>query len=150
MSCAYMRSYGRYILPAPVCDGAPTYLQSSVLASLLAELVACIFATSSSSSSLSMRLFSSLHTSTTPLPPTPTSSALPMVFVLGCLTTAASIALRLACYKTMGSLPTIELTLHKDHQLVTGRPYSFVWHPSYSGVVLGVIGTLLVHFGPGS
>jgi len=73
-----------------------------------------------------------------------------MVFVLGCLTTAASIALRLACYKTMGSLPTIELTLHKDHQLVTGRPYSFVRHPSYSGVVLGVIGTLLVHFGPGS
>jgi len=128
----------------------PHYLQCSVLASLLAELVACVFAASSSSSSLSMRLFSSLHTSTTPLPPTLTSSALPVAFVLGCLATAASGALRLACYKAMGSLFTFELTLRTDHRLVTGGPYSFVRHPSYSGVVLGVIGTLLVHFGPGS
>jgi protein-S-isoprenylcysteine O-methyltransferase Ste14 len=75
---------------------------------------------------------------------------LPPVFVLGCLATAASGALRLACYKTLGSFFTFELTLRSDHRLVTGGPYAFVRHPSYSGVVLGVLGTLLVHFGPGS
>jgi protein-S-isoprenylcysteine O-methyltransferase Ste14 len=64
--------------------------------------------------------------------------------------TAASGALRLACYKAMGSLFTFELTLRSDHKLVTRGPYAFVRHPSYSGVVLGVVGTLLVHFGPGS
>jgi protein-S-isoprenylcysteine O-methyltransferase Ste14 len=64
--------------------------------------------------------------------------------------TAASGALRLACYKSMGSLFTFELTLRSGHKLVTRGPYAFVRHPSYSGVVLGVMGTLLVHFGPGS
>ena len=33
---------------------------------------------------------------------------------------------------------------------MTSGPYAFVRHPSYSGVVLGVVGTLLVHFGLGS
>ncbi|KAI0298906.1 hypothetical protein BC826DRAFT_1102955 [Russula brevipes] len=119
----------------------------SVLASLFAELVACVFAVLSSSSSL--RLLSSLRTPTTP--PSPSlAPTLPVIFVLGCLATAASGALRLACYKTLGSLFTFELTLRSDHRLVTGGPYAFVRHPSYSGVVLGVVGTLLVHFGPGS
>jgi len=121
----------------------------SVLASLVAEFVACVFAASSSPSSPSPRLFSLLNTSTTPLPSSLTST-LPVAFVLGCMMTAASGALRLACYKAMGSLFTFELTLRSDHKLVTRGPYAFVRHPSYSGVVLGVMGTLLVHFGPGS
>jgi len=124
-------------------------VQSSVIASLLAELIACVFAIYSSYSS--SHLFS-FRTPTTSLPPllAPTILTLPPTFVLGCLMTAASGALRLACYKTLGSLFTFELTLRSDHRLVTGGPYGFVRHPSYSGVVLGVLGTLLVHFGPGS
>jgi len=78
------------------------------------------------------------------------TSALPAAFVLGCLATAASGALRWTCYKALGSLFTFELTLREDHRLVTSGPYAFVRHPSYSGVVLGVIGTLLVHCGPAS
>ncbi|KAH9976190.1 hypothetical protein BGW80DRAFT_1114393, partial [Lactifluus volemus] len=71
-------------------------------------------------------------------------------FVIGSLATAASGLLRRACYKTLGSLFTYEVTLREGHRLVTRGPYSFVRHPSYSGVLLGVVGTLLVHFGPGS
>ncbi|KAF8489454.1 hypothetical protein F5888DRAFT_1796171 [Russula emetica] len=115
---------------------------------LVWKLVACLFVILSSSSS--SHLFS-FHTQKTPLPSLLASTAtLPSAFVLGCLATAASGALRLACYKTLGSLFTFEVTLRSDHRLVTGGPYSFVRHPSYSGVVLGVLGTLLVHFGPGS
>ena len=129
------------------------YLQCSVIASLFAELIACLFAILSSSSSSSSHLFS-FHTQKTSLLPSLLASTatvtLPPAFVLGCLATAASGALRLACYKSLGSLFTFELTLRSDHRLVTGGPYAFVRHPSYSGVVLGVLGTLLVHFGPGS
>lgn len=121
----------------------------SVIASLLAELVACVFLETYSHHHHQLPfsfLRISKHLSLSPH----TSAALPATFVLGCLSTAASGALRLACYKTLGSLFTFELTLREDHRLVTSGPYAFVRHPSYSGVVLGVVGTLLVHFGPGS
>ncbi|KAI0042245.1 ICMT-domain-containing protein, partial [Auriscalpium vulgare] len=72
------------------------------------------------------------------------------LFLLGCLCTLASGVLRLECYRALGPLFTFEITLRADHKLVTRGPYAYVRHPSYAGVVLGVVGTLLLHFGPGS
>ncbi len=122
--------------------------QCSVIASLFAELVACVFLETYSHHHHQFPLTFLRMSKQLPLPPH--ASALPATFVLACLTTAASGALRWACYRTLGSLFTFELTLREDHRLVTSGPYAFVRHPSYSGVVLGVVGTLLVHFGPGS
>ncbi len=139
---------GRYVSHFPGRGIPLTLIQCSVVASLIAELIACVFLETYSHHHHQLP-FSFLPVSKL-LPLSQHTSALPIVFVLGCLSTAASGALRWACYKTLGSLFTFELTLREDHRLVTSGPYSFVRHPSYSGVVLGVAGTLLVHFGPGS
>ncbi|KAI0034104.1 hypothetical protein K488DRAFT_46227 [Vararia minispora EC-137] len=72
------------------------------------------------------------------------------IFLFGWLTTLASGILRDSCYKTLGRMFTYEITLREGHQLVTSGPYNYVRHPSYSGVVLGVVGTLLMNFGPGT
>ena len=117
--------------------------QCSVILSLLAELTCVLLDTYPHHYHLPLRI-------TKYLPQPSHETALPAIFVLGCLATAASGALRWTCYRTLGSLFTFELTLREDHRLVTSGPYGFVRHPSYSGVVLGVVGTLLVHFGPGS
>jgi protein-S-isoprenylcysteine O-methyltransferase Ste14 len=135
------------VRPTPPKPRCPTHLhlQCSVIVSLLAELACVLLDTYPHHyHQLPLRIMKHLP------PPPPPESALPAMFMLGCLVTAASGALRWACYKTLGSLFTFELTLREDHRLVTSGPYGFVRHPSYSGVVLGVLGTLLVHFGPGS
>ena len=104
-----------------------------------------------SSSSPSSVNFSHLFKSKAPLALDPTLvPALPAAFVVGCLATIASGMVRRACYRTLGSLFTFELTLREGHRLVTSGPYAFVRHPSYSGALLGIFGTFLVHFGPGS
>lgn len=144
---------GRYVSHFPGIDvpliRTPLF-QWSVIASLFAELVACVLLEIYSHQGQDQfpLTFFQAH-KYLPMPP-PHASALPATFVLGCLMTAASGALRWACYKTLGSLFTYELTLREEHRLVTSGPYAFVRHPSYSGVVFGVLGTLLVHFGPGS
>lgn len=54
------------------------------------------------------------------------------------------------CYRTLGRFFTWELSLQKDHTLVTEGPYSVVRHPAYVGNLLIGVGTILCHFGMGS
>ena len=48
--------------------------------------------------------------------------------------------IRFLCYREMGKHFTFQVTLLKDHKLITGGPYSYVRHPGYTGGCLSIIG----------
>ena len=71
--------------------------------------------------------------------------------VCGTLLLHAGSWLRYLCYRTLGRHFTFQLSVQKDHQLITEGPYSFVRHPSYLGMALGTIGMVLAQlFSPGT
>jgi len=45
---------------------------------------------------------------------------------------------------------TYEMSIRKDHTLVTSGPYSVVRHPGYTGVLITLTGMLLMHGAKGS
>jgi protein-S-isoprenylcysteine O-methyltransferase Ste14 len=50
----------------------------------------------------------------------------------------------------MGEMFTFELSIRKNHRLVTTGPYAFVRHPSYTAATLTTFGALACHTLPGS
>ncbi|KAF9242057.1 hypothetical protein BU15DRAFT_44234 [Melanogaster broomeanus] len=82
------------------------------------------------------------------LPPAP--AILPPAFVAGSLLITSGGLIRWLCYRTLHRFFTFELSIQKDHKLVTKGPYSVVRHPSYTGTVLLTIGLFLMHGHPGS
>lgn len=60
--------------------------------------------------------------------------------VAGVMLIASGTLLRMWCYRTMKNLFTFDVSIRKDHKLVTTGPYGVVRHPSYSGIVLVYIG----------
>ncbi|KAF8905421.1 hypothetical protein CPB85DRAFT_1224685 [Mucidula mucida] len=64
------------------------------------------------------------------------------LFLLGNVLTITGTAIRIACYRTLGSQFTFELSIFKNHRLVVDGPYAFVRHPSYSGMILTIIGAI--------
>lgn len=70
--------------------------------------------------------------------------------VLGSVMVVLGACLRRTCYATLGQLFTFDLSIRKEHKLVTAGPYRFVRHPSYTGAILVGIGATLCHFSPGS
>ncbi|KIM84317.1 hypothetical protein PILCRDRAFT_818656 [Piloderma croceum F 1598] len=51
--------------------------------------------------------------------------------------------IRLSCYRTLGRLFTYELSILKEHRLVTTGLYGFVRHPSYLGYTFSLTGLCL-------
>ncbi|KAI0372374.1 ICMT-domain-containing protein [Pilatotrama ljubarskyi] len=70
-------------------------------------------------------------------------------FLLGLLSLICGAALRKWCYRALGRHFTFELALLKEHKLVTSGPYAFVRHPSYTGVLAALGGTLAMELAPG-
>ncbi|KAF9449179.1 hypothetical protein P691DRAFT_812871, partial [Macrolepiota fuliginosa MF-IS2] len=67
------------------------------------------------------------------------------LFFVGCFLTAFGGFIRYNCYKALGSMFTFEMSIRKDHALVTSGPYSIVRHPGYTGVLITLTGMLLMH-----
>ncbi|KAI0763578.1 hypothetical protein BD413DRAFT_205569 [Trametes elegans] len=74
---------------------------------------------------------------------TPTFAAGWVLMVVGGL-------IRIACYRAMGKHFTFEITIRKDHRLVTNGPYSVVRHPGYTAHCLVIAGLLVACFGDGA
>jgi len=72
------------------------------------------------------------------------------LFFLGTLLTGLGGLLRYRCYRELGILFTFEMSIRKNHRLVTSGPYSIVRHPGYSGVILCIVGIVIWHAGSGS
>lgn len=52
----------------------------------------------------------------------------------------SGIALRWWSILVLGRFFTVDVAIHDDHVLVTRGPYRYVRHPSYTGLVIAVIG----------
>ncbi|KAJ3839817.1 hypothetical protein EV361DRAFT_945380 [Lentinula raphanica] len=71
-------------------------------------------------------------------------------FCIGTGLIIAGGALRWSCYRTLGKMFTYEVSVQKEHKLITSGPYSFVRHPSYAGVLLIIAGLFIWQGGPNS
>ncbi|KAJ7872624.1 phospholipid methyltransferase-domain-containing protein, partial [Mycena olivaceomarginata] len=74
------------------------------------------------------------------------SAAATYSLVAGSLLVVIGGVLRLQCYNALGRHFTFEAVIKRDHQLVTGGPYNYMRHPSYTGAVLAYIG-LMIYYG---
>lgn len=72
------------------------------------------------------------------------------VGILGFACLAAGGIVRQQCFRALAKQFTYELTLKKDHKLITEGPYSVVRHPSYTALNTVIIGLLIHHLGEGS
>ncbi|KZT27486.1 hypothetical protein NEOLEDRAFT_1155160 [Neolentinus lepideus HHB14362 ss-1] len=86
------------------------------------------------------------------LSPMPTCSNMTITsgFLTGWFFILAGGFSRYWCYRTLGRHFTFELTIRDGHQLVTSGPYTYVRHPSYTGMFFALAGTFLLHFSAGS
>jgi protein-S-isoprenylcysteine O-methyltransferase Ste14 len=62
---------------------------------------------------------------------------------VGIAVTAAGLALCVWARRNLGEYWSDKVSLKVDHQLIRSGPYSFLRHPIYSGVLLGIAGTAL-------
>ncbi|CAA7262508.1 unnamed protein product [Cyclocybe aegerita] len=70
--------------------------------------------------------------------------------VIGAISAVLATVLRMWCFKTLGPFFTFEITIRPRHELITHGPYSWVRHPSYTGVFLTLSGATLALGAPGT
>ncbi|KIK61767.1 hypothetical protein GYMLUDRAFT_224851 [Collybiopsis luxurians FD-317 M1] len=63
--------------------------------------------------------------------------------VLGITLIIAGGSLRWCCYRVLGRLFTFEVSVQKNHKLITTGPYRIVRHPSYTGMLMLCTGVLI-------
>ena len=65
------------------------------------------------------------------------------MFVLGLFVAIGGVALRQAAVAALGRFFTTRVTTRADQTVVDTGPYRYVRHPSYSGMLVTVLGVLL-------
>ncbi|THV06658.1 hypothetical protein K435DRAFT_644578 [Dendrothele bispora CBS 962.96] len=63
--------------------------------------------------------------------------------MLGTVLAVSGGLIRRACYKAMKEMFTFELSIRKEHRLVTSGPYAYLRHPGYTAAIMAGSGTLL-------
>jgi len=72
------------------------------------------------------------------------------LFFVGCLSITLGGWIRYRCYKALGSLFTFQMSIRKNHTLVTSGPYSVVRHPGYTSIIMVFFGLIPIHGTEGS
>ncbi|ESK92271.1 hypothetical protein Moror_4669 [Moniliophthora roreri MCA 2997] len=72
------------------------------------------------------------------------------VYIITSLLVALGGIIRVHCFRALGASFTFELSVQKDHKLVTSGLYSVVRHPSYTGAVISLSFGVFQHLIPGS
>ena len=78
------------------------------------------------------------------------ASKLSIPFVLGASLVMAGGIIRVKCFRTLGPFFTFEQCIRKEHKLITHGPYAVVRHPSYTGLLMCILGWCIVYSSPGS
>jgi protein-S-isoprenylcysteine O-methyltransferase len=59
---------------------------------------------------------------------------------LGIVLFGAGLSLRWSAISYLGKFFTVDVAVHRDHQLIETGPYRFIRHPSYAGALITFIG----------
>ena len=70
------------------------------------------------------------------------------LFFVGAFMVTLGGYIRYSCFQALGRLFTFEMSIRDKHELITNGPYSVVRHPSYTGALLTLIGTVFWHNSP--
>ncbi|KAI0081271.1 hypothetical protein K474DRAFT_1587999 [Panus rudis PR-1116 ss-1] len=71
-------------------------------------------------------------------------------FIFGTIIVHLATYLRITCYRLLGEHFTYELSIQKNHKLITHGPYAYVRHPSYAAIILFMLGIWMAQMKPGS
>ncbi|KAF7422893.1 hypothetical protein PC9H_011057 [Pleurotus ostreatus] len=74
---------------------------------------------------------------------------IPKTIIIGTVICLACASFRFWAFATLGRFFDFQVRIQEDHKLVTGGPYSYVRHPSYTGLFLMYIGVVMEVFSPG-
>lgn len=77
-------------------------------------------------------------------------STIPPMILAGTLLMCIAATIRILSYRSLGPFFTFQLSIKKDHKLVTSGLYSIVRHPAYTGSYLHALGLVVGLLAPGS
>ncbi|KIK94944.1 hypothetical protein PAXRUDRAFT_827493 [Paxillus rubicundulus Ve08.2h10] len=75
-------------------------------------------------------------------------SSLTPTFLVGSVLSIFGSLLRIHCYDILGSMFTFDLSIRKEHKLITSGAYAIVRHPSYTGGLFSGVGLMLCILSP--